>query len=67
MRKRLIFRRDMTLYFTNMATGFSIDFIAVNWIYEQNSTPSKFPFYVAYHIQGKITKCWLAETEGIFS
>ena len=24
-------------------------------------------FIISYHMQGKITECWLAETEGIFS
>ena len=23
--------------------------------------------FMVYHMQGKITECWLAETEGIFS
>ena len=30
-----------------------------------NWTPLN-PITITYHMQGKITECWLAETEGIF-
>ena len=34
-----------------------------------NTTTTGWPIicYIRYHMQGKITQCWLAETEGIFS
>ena len=44
--------------------NYSLEYVHVVFIVE---TKGETVINVSYHKGGKITKCWLAETEGIFS